>query len=63
MTFLERLKIVILLREMLSRSGVLVSGFDFSWTKYRAACHLNYLWNKNVIDSMIDNVILKKKVA
>ena len=50
-------------REMLSRSGVLVSGFDFSWTKYRAACHLNYLWNKNVIDSMIDNVILKKKVA
>tara|TARA_R110002167_G_scaffold269877_1_gene476408 strand:- start:228 stop:1904 length:1677 start_codon:yes stop_codon:yes gene_type:complete len=49
-------------REMLGRSGIFISGFDFSWTKYRAACYLNYLWHKNVIDSIINNVI-KKEVA
>ena len=47
---------------MLARSGVIISGFDFSWTKYRGACYLNYLWNKNRIDSMINNV-MKKDVA
>ena len=49
-------------KDMLAKSGVIVSGFDFSWTKYRAACYLNYLWNKSRIDSMINNVI-KKDVA
>ena len=49
-------------KEMLARSGVIISGFDFSWTKYRGACYLNYLWNKNRIDSMINNV-MKKDVA
>jgi hypothetical protein len=43
-------------REMLSRNGVHVSGFDFSWTKYKAACYLNYLWNKNKVDNMINSV-------
>jgi hypothetical protein len=46
-------------KEMLARSGIIISGFDFSWTKYRAACYLNYLWNKSKIDSMIQNVIRK----
>jgi len=43
-------------REMLSRNGVQVSGFDFSWTKYKAACYLNYLWNKSKVDDMVGNV-------
>ena len=43
-------------REMLGRSGVVVSGFDFSWTKYKAACYLNYLWNKGRVDDMVSNV-------
>ena len=43
-------------RDMLSRNGVMVSGFDFSWTKYKAACYLNYLWNKGRVDDMIGNV-------
>tara|TARA_R110000824_G_scaffold69216_1_gene178348 strand:+ start:587 stop:2263 length:1677 start_codon:yes stop_codon:yes gene_type:complete len=47
-------------REMLNKQGIEVSGFDFSWTKYRAACYLNYLWNKDIIDSMIKNVMEKE---
>jgi len=43
-------------REMLGRNGVVVSGFDFSWTKYKAACYLNYLWNKGRVDDMVSNV-------
>ena len=47
-------------KEMLSRSGIIISGFDFSWTKYRGACYLNYLWNKDAIDAMITNAIKKE---
>ena len=43
-------------REMLGRNGVIVSGFDFSWTKYKAACYLNYLWNKGRVDDMVNDV-------
>ena len=43
-------------REMLSRNDVHISGFDFSWTKYKAACYLNYLWNKGRVDDMVNNV-------
>ena len=43
-------------REMLSRNDVHISGFDFSWTKYKAACYLNYLWNKCRVDDMVNNV-------
>ena len=43
-------------RQMLSRNGIQISGFDFSWTKYKAACYLNYLWNKGNVDNMIGNV-------
>ena len=46
-------------RMMLGNLGIVINPFDFSWTKYRAACHLNYLWNKQKIDAMIYNVISK----
>ena len=36
-------------REHLERQGVDVGIMDFSWTKYRAACALNFLWNQNVL--------------
>jgi hypothetical protein len=44
-------------RNMLNRHGTTISAFDFGWTKYRAACMLNYVWNKKVIDTMIYNVV------
>ena len=43
-------------RAMLKYHDIPVSGFDFSWTKYKAACYLNYLWNKGNVDNMIGNV-------
>ena len=33
--------------------GVKINQFDFSWDKYKAACWLNYLWNKQEIDGRI----------
>ena len=36
-------------REHLERQGVDVGIMDFSWTKYRAACALNFLWNQRVL--------------
>jgi superfamily II DNA or RNA helicase len=44
-------------RSALSRQGVTVSPIDFSWTKYRAACMLNYTWNKQFVDNIVYNVI------
>ena len=44
-------------RSALSRQGVTVSPIDFSWTKYRAACMLNYAWNKQFVDNIVYNVI------
>ena len=44
-------------RSALSRQGVNVSPIDFSWTKYRAACMLNYAWNKQFVDNIVYNVI------
>ena len=44
-------------RSALSRQGVNVSPIDFSWTKYRAACMLNYTWNKQFVDNIVYNVI------
>jgi len=29
---------------------------DFSWDKYKAACWLSYLWNKNDIDKMVREI-------
>ena len=43
-------------REALRRGGVQVSAMDFSWTKYKAACWLNYLWNKEQIDAAVERI-------
>ena len=47
-------------RDKLNRHGVHVGAFDFSWTKYKAACMLNYVWNKQFIDGTIQNIIQKE---
>ena len=44
-------------RSALSRQGVNISPIDFSWTKYRAACMLNYTWNKQFVDNIVYSVI------
>jgi len=46
-------------RAQLNRHGVHVGAFDFSWTKYKAACMLNYVWNRQFIDNLVNNVIQK----
>ena len=40
----------------LRSNGVDVGPMDFSWDKYRAACWLSYLWNKNDIDEMVEEI-------
>jgi len=40
-------------RVHLATQGVNVEPFDFSWTKYRAACMLSFLWNKLVIEQAV----------
>tara|TARA_R100000808_G_scaffold1584_1_gene7069 strand:- start:11726 stop:13396 length:1671 start_codon:yes stop_codon:yes gene_type:complete len=40
-------------KNYLITQGVEVSVMDFSWTKYKAACWLNYLWNKKPIDEIV----------
>ena len=44
-------------RESLEKYGVNVSVMDFSWTKYRAACMLNYVWNKQFVDRIVYDVM------
>jgi len=43
-------------RDALRRGGVKVNAMDFSWTKYKAACWLNYLWNKEQIDEAVERI-------
>mgnify|MGYP001160807762 FL=1 len=50
-------------RELLAKNGVNVSPIDFSWTKYRAACMLNYIWNKRFIDHLVNDIILEERSA
>ena len=38
---------------LLRKNNVEISFMDFSWTKYKAVCWLNYLWNKDGIDKMV----------
>ena len=45
-------------RDLLDDMGISVDFFDLSWTKYKAACWLNYLWNKKII-----HIILDKKLG
>ena len=40
-------------REALARHDVFIRPMDFRWNKYKAACWLNYLWNKKAIDDKI----------
>jgi DNA repair protein RadD len=44
-------------RGALGKHGVHISAIDFSWTKYKAACMLNYVWNKQFVDFLIQNAI------
>ena len=41
----------------LATQGVDVDPFDFSWTKYRAACMLNFLWNKRTIETTVERYL------
>jgi hypothetical protein len=43
-------------REHLARHGVLIGPMDYSWDRYKAACWLNYLWNRQAIDSIINKM-------
>jgi DNA repair protein RadD len=43
-------------KEALSRSGITIRAMDFSWNKYKAACWLNYLWNKKDIDNRVMSI-------
>ena len=47
--------------ELLKKNNVEISFMDFSWTKYKAACWLNYLWNKDGIDKMVKEMGYDKK--
>jgi len=36
-------------RSLLLDQGIQVSTIDFSWTKYKAGCALNFCWNKDAL--------------
>jgi DNA repair protein RadD len=42
--------------QALKNCGITVRVMDFSWNKYKAACWLNYLWNKKDIDNKIKSI-------
>ena len=44
-------------RVHLVNQGVDVEPFDFSWTKYRAACMLSFLWNKRTIETTVERYL------
>tara|TARA_R100001440_G_scaffold16426_2_gene27928 strand:- start:3003 stop:4685 length:1683 start_codon:yes stop_codon:yes gene_type:complete len=44
-------------RSALGQRGVQISPIDFSWTKYRAACMLNYVWNKQFVDRIVYEIM------
>ena len=44
-------------RNMLSKQNIQVNAFDFSWTKYRAACTLNYCWNRIQINNIVESLV------
>ena len=41
-------------RNHLSTQGIEVNGFDFSWTKYKAACMLSFMWNRSPIEQAVE---------
>lgn len=44
-------------RTILLQHGISVPGMDFSWTKYKAACMISYVWNKQVVDNIVKKVM------
>ena len=40
-------------KSILIRKGYRINPFDFSWTKYKAACLINYLFNQKEVDYLI----------
>jgi len=43
--------------EHLRKQGIEVGFMDFSWTKYKAACMLNFLWNRTVIERAVEKYL------
>jgi len=43
-------------KEHLARHGVVVGAMNYSWDRYKAACWLSYLWNKQSIDAIINKM-------
>ena len=41
-------------RNHLATQGIQVNGFDFSWTKYKAACMLSFMWNRSPIEHAVE---------
>lgn len=41
----------------LRAQGLQVGAMDFSWTKYKAACMLNFLWNRGSIESTVEKYL------
>lgn len=44
-------------RAHLATQGINIEAFDFSWTKYRAACMLSFLWNKRTIETTVERYL------
>jgi len=44
-------------REHLSIQGFEIGFMDFSWTKYKAACMLSFLWNRAVIEKAVERYL------
>jgi hypothetical protein len=43
--------------EHLRRQGIEVGFMDFSWTKYKAACMLSFMWNRGTIEYAVEKYL------
>jgi hypothetical protein len=43
--------------EHLLAQGVEVRPMDLSWTKYKAACMLNFMWNRGTIEYAVEKYL------
>jgi len=43
--------------EHLRKQGIQVGPMDFSWTKYKAACMLSFMWNKQHIEQSVEKYL------
>jgi len=43
--------------EHLRKQGIEVGFMDFSWTKYKAACMLSFLWNRGTIEYAVEKYL------